>query len=441
MLIDTLATTDALAAVFSDRAVVRAMLDFEVALASAEARLGVIPQRAADVIRSAAAVDDFDAVSIGREARTSGTPSIPLVKALTGRVRLADGESARFVHWGATSQDVSDTAIVLTLRAAEPILAADHARLDRALRVLSDRHANTVMLGRTLLQPAPPITFGLKVAGWVSAIAPGWSRLREAFEASGVVQLGGAAGTLAALGERGLDVARALAEELRLAVPEGPWHTNRDRLAAVIASCGIYTATLGKIAGDIALLMQGEVGEVAEPGGGSSTMPNKRNPARCAVVRAAATRVPGLVAAFLTGMTQEHERAVGGLHAEWPTIGATVQATGAALGSLADVAAGLEVYPDRMRANLERTRGAIFAERVMMLASAGAGKEEVHALVTAALSRSRESGRTFREELTAMPEASRMLAPAQLRTIDAPDEYLGSAEAIRRRLLVASRDS
>lgn len=435
MLIDHLATTDSLSKVFSDRSMLQAMLDFEAALAAVEARLGLIPERAAAPIRGAARAEHFDAALIAREARSSGTASIPLVRALTARVSAVDQDSARFVHWGATSQDVSDTALVLVLGEAGRLFAPDQDRLENALRTLSDRHAKTAMLGRTLLQPAPPITFGLKAAGWVAALVSGRARLQEAFARCRVLQFGGASGTLAALGERGLDVARALAAELKLDLPAGPWHTNRDRLAALVGACGIYTATLGKIAGDIALLMQDEVAEAAEAGGGSSTMPHKRNPSGCAVTIANATRLPGLVAAFLTGMAQEHERAAGGWQAEWPTVAAAVQSTGAALASLAGVVAGLEIYPDRMRQNIERTRGAIFAERVIMLAVPSASKEAVHALVTAALTESRDRGRSFKEALLSNPEAKRLLPVDQLNTIDDPEQYLGSAEAIRQRLL------
>jgi 3-carboxy-cis,cis-muconate cycloisomerase len=434
-LIDCLATTDALAEVFSDRAMLQAMLDFEAALAQAEARAGEIPSRAAAAIRAAATAENFDAAALASEARRSGTVTIGLVKALAARVREADAESASFVHWGATSQDVADSALVLTLRRARPILTADHLRLEATLRALSDRHARTVMLGRTLLQPASPITFGLKAAHWVAALARGWARVDAAFDAALVLQFGGAAGTLAALGNRGLEVSQRLSEELDLANPGDSWHTDRDRLAALVSSCGIYTATLGKIATDIALLMQHEVGEVSEPGGESSAMPHKRNPAGCAVTIAAATRMPGLVAAFLTGMIQEHERAVGGWQAEWATIAAAVQSTGAAVAALADATGGLTIYPDRMRGNLEKTGGVIFAERAIMLSAAKAGKQAAQALVNAALARSRETGERFRDSLAALPEASRMLSPEQLRTIDAPEEYLGAAEAIRRRLL------
>jgi len=435
MLIDYLATTDALSEVFSDRAVLQAMLDFEAALASAEARLGIIPQPAADAIRAAAKAEQFDAEAIARDGRSQATASIPLVKALTVLVTEKDPDSARFVHWGATSQDVADTAIVLLLKRAEPILTRDHERLERTVRTLSDRHASTVMLGRTLLQPAPPITFGLKAAGWAAALAAGWRRVQQSFAESRVLQFGGASGTLAALGDRGLDVVQMLAAELDLGTPPAPWHTNRDRLSALVAACGIYTGTLGKIAGDIALLMQDEVGEAAEPGGGSSTLPHKRNPAGCAVAIAAAARLPGLVAAFLTGMAQEHERGAGGWQAEWSTLAAAVQSTGAALASLADAVGGLDVYPERMRQNIERTNGTIFAERVIALAAPKAGKDAAHTLVAAALSRSRESGQSFREALTSIPGARGLLSAEELNTIDLPEQYLGSAEVLRQRLL------
>jgi 3-carboxy-cis,cis-muconate cycloisomerase len=436
MAIDAM-SSDALSEIFSDRSLLQAMLDVESALAKVEADLGIIPRRAADAIQRAACADPFDAAAIAKEARQSGTATIPLVKALTARVETVDAESARFVHWGATSQDVSDSALAIVLSRAKPPIAADHERLVKTLRELSDRHAGAAMLARTLLQPAPPITFGLKVAGWVAALERGWARADAAFDAARLVQCGGASGTLAAFGGEGIRVAHALADQLDLIAPDAPWHAHRDRIAAVVASLGIYTATLGKIARDMALLMQAEVGEVLEPGGGSSSMPQKRNPAACAVVLAAATRMPSLVAAFLSGMLQEHERAVGGWHAEWPTIAAAVQTAGAAVQSLANAAGGLIVDTDRMRSNIESTKGAVFAERamIMLLASGAIGKDAAHALVTDALARSRTTGEGFREALSAIPDAARILSPDDLRTIDAPEAYLGSAEALRRRLL------
>ena len=263
-----------------------------------------------------------------------------------------DSGSASFVHWGVTSQDISDTALVMLLKRTVPLIGGTQTRLAHALRAMSDEHAGTVMAGRTLLQPAAPITFGLKAATWYAGIHRSWRQLQDAIEAAAVVQCGGPAGTLAGLGDKGVAVRRALADAL--ALHDGPpWHTERGRLAGVACGCGILTGALGKMARDVSLLMQYEVGEASEPGGGSSSMPHKRNPAGCARSLAAAARTPGLVAAYLTGMVQEHERAVGGWQAEWPTLAALMQATGAASEAMADVAEGLTVDRERMRRNME----------------------------------------------------------------------------------------
>jgi len=438
-LIDSVATTRAMAEIFSDESLLRAMLDFETALAQAEAQVGVIPQSAADAIRNAASVEAFDVVKLAQASLRAGTLSIPLVKALTARVQEVDKESARFVHWGATSQDVADTAIVLLLRRASAILAADHARLETALLRLSNQHAGTVMLGRTLLQPAPPITFGLKVAGWFGALRRGWTRLESAFQDVTIVEFGGASGTLAALGEQGLAVSSALAHGLNLRDPEAPWHAHRDRLAAVICACGIYTGSLAKMAHDIALLMQAEVREVAEPAtegrGGSSTMPHKRNPTGCSLALAAAHRVPGMVANFLFGMTQEHERGAGGWQAEWTTIARVMEDTALALASMAEVAEGLTVDAARMRANIDATRGVIFAERAMILLGATLGRDGAHKLLDQATGRTLESGRSLADVLADFPEAARVLSKEQIENLNVPEAYLGSAEAFRRQLL------
>ncbi len=439
-LIDCLAATEALADVFSDASVLQAMLDFEAALARVEAQAGIIPAAAAEAITKAARAEHFDGEAIARAALQSGTPLIPLVDRLTARVRDIDAPSAAFVHWGATSQDVTDSAMVLLLKRASLILAADHERLARALGRLSDDHASTVMLGRTLLQPATPITFGLKTAGWLAAVHRSWSHLLRAFEDASVIQFGGAAGTLAALGQRGPEIGRALARELGLGAV-APWHSHRDRLAGVVVACGIYTATLAKVARDVALLMQAEIAEVSERGGGSSTMPHKRNPSGCAVTLAAGVRVPGIVAAFLAGMIQEHERSVGGLHAEWPGIADAMQSTGAALGSLADVIQTLEVSPERMRANVDATRGTILAERVAMLLRPSLGREAANRLVEEAVKRSRSEGTTFAEVVKQVPDIAKVLAPAQLEQLMRPEEYLGAAEMIRKDLLATSRTS
>jgi 3-carboxy-cis,cis-muconate cycloisomerase len=418
-LVESLAATERLSAVFSDASVLQAMLDFEAALARAEAHCGVIPASAAASIADVARAEGFDFAELARLSQRAGTPAIPMVKMLTARVHAASPESVGFVHWGATSQDVSDTSLLLLLRKVKGILAADHESVLAALRALSDRHAATVMLGRTLLQPAAPVTFGLKAAGWCAAVRRGWDRVSSRFDEALCLQFGGASGTLAALENRGLAVSEALASELALRLPDGPWHGYRDRLAALMAALSIYTATLGKIALDVALLMQFEVGEAAEPGGdgrgGSSSMPHKRNPTACTLVLASAKRVPGLLADFVAAMLQEHERAAGGWQAEWPIVYGIVQSAGVALENMVELAGGLTVDVDRMRANIERTRGAVFAERAVLILAPDLGREAARRKVEAAL---QDTG-----------------MPPDLPGLRTPEEYLGSAEEFRRRLL------
>jgi 3-carboxy-cis,cis-muconate cycloisomerase len=433
-LVDCLATTDALAEVFSDDRVLGAMLDFEAALARASAQAGVVPAASAAVITDVAARGGFNASDIAAGARSGATPAIPFVKALRARVREMDPASAGYVHAGATSQDVTDTALVLVLRRAQRIIAADHERLEAALRALSEGHAGTVMLGRTLLQPATPTTFGLKVAAWTAPIVRSWRRLERAWTRAMVLQLGGAAGTLAALGDSAPQIAESAARDLGLR-PAPPWHTDRDRLGALIAACGLYVTALGKAARDVALLMQAEVQEAAEPGGGSSSMPQKRNPSGCALVLAATARTPGLVASYLTAMTQEQERGLGGIQAEWPIVSATVQSTGAAVAALASVIEGLAVDPARMRANLDATRGTIFAERAVLLLAPSLGRDRAEQLVAEAITASRRSDVPFVVALKSAAGAENAVPSGVLDGIDEPARYLGSAERFRTELL------
>ena len=418
-LIDSLAATESLSEIFGDEAVLQTMLSFEGALARAEAQVGLIPADAARVITQAAMAQGFDIPRLVRESLRAGTPAIPMVRMLTEAVRTQNAEAAGFVHWGATSQDVVDTCMVLLLGQCRKVLERDHQRILQALRRISNEHSNTVMLGRTLLQPAPPITFGLKAAGWLAAVRRGWQRVESRFDESAYLQFGGASGTLAALGDQGLAVSDVLATELNLKSPDGPWHGHRDRLAALMAALSIYTASLGKMALDIALLMQYEVGEVAEPGGngrgGSSTMPHKRNPTACMLTIAAAKRTPGLMSNFLTGMLQEHERAVGGWQSEWTAVQGIVQAAGVATESMAEVTDGLIVDATRMRSNIEATQGAVFAEKAMMLRASEIGRDAAHKEVEDAV---RITG-----------------SPPDIPGLREPADYLGSAEIFQLRLL------
>jgi 3-carboxy-cis,cis-muconate cycloisomerase len=420
-LIDYFAASSALSDVFSDTAVISAMLRFETALARAQARLGMIPESAAAAIGRAGRLE---VPSLAEQARESASLAIPFVRALTERVGGIDPEAAGFVHWGATSQDLLDTALVLLLRRAREILAPDHNRLQRKLRYLSSQHGNTVMLARTLLQPAAPTTFGYKAAGWFGAIQRSWRGWSQAFDDALQLQFGGAAGTLASYGARGPELAAALAAELDLPEPPAPWHSHRDGLAALVAHAGIYTGCLAKAARDIALLTQPEIAEVSERGGGSSAMPHKRNPAGAVVVLAAAAPIPGMVAAFLSAMPQEHERAAGGWQAEWPMVAGVVQASGSALAALAETVDCLAVDAGRMRANIEATHGAVFAEKAAMLLAPRMGRAAAQAAVAAALEK-----QPLREGL------AELLSAEQLRSIDLPEDYLGAAETLRRRLL------
>jgi 3-carboxy-cis,cis-muconate cycloisomerase len=438
-LIESLATTPALAVLFSDESVLRAMLDFETALARAESRCGVIPTEAADAITAAATSGNFDIAILADAAFRAGTPAIPLVNMLTDHVRKTNPKAARFVHWGATSQDVADTAMSLLLKRAEPILTNDLSRVEKALANLSENHKSSVMLGRTLLQPAPPVTFGLKAAGWLSSVRRGRKRVQNGFRLAAVLQFGGASGTLASLGDCGTAVMEALNRELGFpSTPTAPWHTQRDQLATLICACGVLTGSLGKMARDISLLMQHEVREASEPGGdgrgGSSTMPNKRNPTACALTLAAAHRVPGLVASYLSSMLQEHERGVGGWQAEWPIVAAVVQSTGVAISSMAEVAEGLSIDTQKMRVNLENTRGAIFAERAMMLLGAKLGRDVAHKVLDAAVTKSARECRSLSAVLAETPEVTAHLGPDDLGQLEAPEQYLGSAEAFRKAL-------
>ena len=444
-LIDSLSTTEPLADLFSDESILQSMLQFEVALARTEGRFGVIPRSAVTAIAAAARSAELNAGTIASEARLSGTFAIPFLRAFKKSIRAEDPDAAGFVHWGATSQDLCDTALVLLLRKARTIFEVDLLRLEKALLKLSQEHRRTTMLSRTLLQPAPPVTFGLKAAGWLGAVRRGRQRLNAAFSEALVLQFGGASGTLAALGKDGLKIATNLASELKLPQPEAPWHTHRDRLAALICDCGVLTGSLGKMACDILLLAQNEVGEVNEPRGdergGSSTMPHKHNPVGSVLTLAAAQCVSGLVSVFLSAMVQEHERAAGGWQAEWPIIAAVIQNTGVTIASMADVAQGLTINVERMKANVAATRGLIFAERASMLLGKEIGRDRAHHLLQDATTRAAASNRSLSEVLAEIPEVSERLRAADLRDLENPEHYMGVAEEFRKRLTASHRPS
>lgn len=442
-LLDPLFGSAAMGEVFSDAARLQHMLDFEAALARAEARCGVIPAAAAQAIASKCKTDLIDADALATATALSVNPAIPLVKQLTALVAKDDPEAARFVHWGATSQDANDTGLILQIRQGLDILEADLAALCRGLAQLAQKHRSTPMAGRTLMQHALPTTFGVKVAGWLDAMNRHRERCAETRARVLVLQFGGAVGTLAALQEKGLQVAEALASELHLGYPAIPWHTQRDRVAEVATTLGLCTGTLGKIARDISLHMQTEIAEVFEPAGegrgGSSTMPHKRNPVSAAVVLSASTRVPGLVSTMLSAMVQEDERGLGDWHAEWETLPEIFRLSAGALHQLATIVPHLDVDVARMRRNLDATQGLILAEGVTMALGIHIGKSAAHTLVGAASQQARESGKHLREVLAQNPVVIERLTARDLDRLFAPENYLGAAEEFVDRVLDASR--
>jgi 3-carboxy-cis,cis-muconate cycloisomerase len=440
-LLSPLFASDAMAAVFSDRARLQGMLDFEAALARVEASVGLFPAATATAIARACKADLLDIAALARDTAQAGNPAIPMVKQLTALVAKHDPAAARFVHWGATSQDAMDTGLVLQIRAGLATVEPDLQRLTAALAMHAEAHAKTVMIGRTLLQQAVPVTFGLKAAGWLAAVERARARLAEAGRAAQALQFGGAAGTLAALGDRGLDVAAALAKALGLDLPDLPWHGHRDRLVDVAAALGLLVGVLGKMARDLSLLMQTEVAEAFEPAGqgrgGSSTMPHKRNPIACAVALAAAARVPNLVATLLAAMPQEQERGLGGWHAEWETLPEIFLLAAGALHHMADAIAGLAIDATRMRANIDATRGLVMAEAVTMALAERIGKHEAHDLVESACRRALAEGAHLRDVLARDPTVMAQLTPAALDRLFAPESYLGMAERFVQRVLAA----
>jgi len=385
LVFESFLSTPEMLGAFSETDVVQAMLDFEAALVRAQAEEGLVPQKAAAAIGGVCKAELFDAPAIVAASGRAGSLAIPLVKKLTETVALFDAESAGYVHWGSTSQDVVDTALVIVTRRALALVDRDLGVLIAALLDLSRRHGDMPVLGRTLLQPAQVVSFGFKLVGWIAPLVRAQQRLRDAGAAALQLQLGGAVGTLAVMGDHAAAVSRRVADTLQLRLPPGAWHTQRDTLVSLACEVGVLTGTLGKIAKDISLMAQGEVGELAEPSGGgrggSSTMPHKRNPVASMLALAGALRVPHRVAALLSAMVQEHERGLGNWQAELAeTAGLWIAAHGP-LKALADVAGSLQVEPARMRANIDALQGLVFAEAVAMRFAERIGKARGHTML------------------------------------------------------------
>jgi 3-carboxy-cis,cis-muconate cycloisomerase len=424
-----------------DATALQHMLDFEAALARAEAATGVIPKAAAEPIATACKASSFDLAALAEAAPRSGNLAIPLVRALTAEVAGSDPEAARYVHWGATSQDVIDTAAMLTLRAGIDALAADLDRATRAFAALAQKHRNTAVVARTWLQHALPMPFGLKLAEYAAALHRSRLRLARLSKDALALQFGGAAGTLAALGDKGLAVAERLAKELKLPLPEAPWHSHRDRIAEAASVLAIVSGTCGKIARDVSLMMQTDVSEAFEPSGegrgGSSTMPHKRNPVAAASALAAATMAPNLAATIFAAQVQEHERSAGAWHAEWPTLPTLLLVTSGALAAIVEIAEGMEVDVARMRANLDATDGLIMAEAIAFALAEKIGKSEAHRLVEAASKQAVAERKHLRDVLVRNGEVTARLSADRIAKLMEPLTYQGASQALIDRLLAS----
>ncbi|RMV18760.1 3-carboxy-cis,cis-muconate cycloisomerase [Pseudomonas savastanoi] len=417
--------------IFSDEGRVQGMLDFEAALARAQARVGLIPPEVvADIELSCdARLFDFDALAIA--IGSAGNSAIPLVKALGKQIAASSAEAERYVHMGATSQDVMDSGLILQLRRAIVLLERDLTLLADAMAEQAQRHAGTPLAGRTWLQQATPVTLGMKIAGWLGAVTRHRQRLNEIKPRLLCLQFGGASGSLAALGDQAFSVAEALAGELQLALPEQPWHTQRDRLVEFAGLLGLIAGSLGKLGRDVSLLMQTEVGEVFEPSapgkGGSSTMPHKRNPVGAAVMISTATRAPGLVATMLAAMPQEHERSLGLWHAEWETLPELCCLVSGSLQQALQVLPGLQVDAERMASNLQSTKGLVLAEAVSISLAQRIGRDAAHHLVEQCCRRAVEQGAHLRQVLGETPQVSEQFSSDELDRLLDPAHYLGQA--------------
>lgn len=433
--------TPAMRGVFADRSLIQRYIEVEVALARAEARCGVIPTEAAEVITRESRLDRVDFDHMRHETDIVGYPILPLVHQL---VEMC-GEAGRYVHWGATTQDIMDTANVLQLRDALGLVEADIRELRRILADLAQKHRDTPMAGRTHLQQALPVTFGYKVAIWLAMFDRHQERLAELRKRVLVVSFAGAAGTLASLGEKGFEVQRALAEELQLAVPATTWHVARDGFAESVNLLALVTGSLGKIALDIMIMASTEFGEVYEPfvkgRGASSTMPQKRNPISSELMLAAAKAVRQHAGLMLDAMVQDFERATGPWHAEWIALPESFILTAGALHQAKFALGGLIVDSNKMRHNLGLSRGLIVAEAVMMGLAPATGRQQAHDIVYDACRTVNEHGGTLAEALVALPAVTAHFDRAAIDRLTDPANYLGLAPQMVDRALALSAAS
>ena len=430
--------TPAMRAVFDERELIRKYVQVEVALAAAEARCGIIPSQAAGDIAARCTAEALDLDLLRRETEVVGYPILPLVHQLARQA----GDAGGYVHWGATTQDIMDTAVALQLRDAFDLVRADIAALRHILAGLARRHRDTPMAGRTHLQQALPVTFGYKAAIWLDMFDRHAERLAQARPRVLVGQFAGAAGTLASLGDRGLEVQQALMEELGLGVPASTWHVARDGFAEAVNLMAVITGSLGKIATDVMIMASSEFGELYEPfvkgRGASSTMPQKRNPISSELMLACAKGVRQQAGLMLDAMVQDLERATGPWHAEWIAIPEAFILAAGALNQAKLMLGGLVVDEQAMARNLGLTRGLIVAEAVMMGLAPHIGRQAAHDLVYDACRIVNEKGGRLADVLNAMPEVSGRLDPALVERLTDPANYLGMAPQMVDRVLARS---
>ncbi|MGI4943851.1 MAG: class-II fumarase/aspartase family protein, partial [Janthinobacterium lividum] len=424
---------------WSDHTLLVRYVEVEVALARAEAKCGVIPAEAAEAIAAHADAGSLDLEMLRRETDNVGYPILPLVHQLVHQC----GEAGRYVHWGATTQDIMDTADVLRVRAGLEIVEADVASLRGILAGLARRYRDTAMAGRTHMQQALPVTFGYKVAIWLSMFDRHAERLQQLRPRVLVGEFAGAAGTLASLGDKGLEVQAALCAELSLGAPAATWHVARDGFAEVVNTLALITASLGKIAYDIMLLSSTEFGEVYEPfvpgRGASSTMPQKRNAISSELMLAAAKAVRQKAGLMLDAAVQDLERATGPWHAEWMAIPDSFVLTAGALHQAKFVLGGLIVDEKRMQQNLGMSRGLIVGEAVMMGLAPHLGRQQAHDIVYAACRTVNEKGGTLAEALMQDPAVTKHLDVSAIERLTDPTNYLGQAPEMVDRVLEASK--
>jgi 3-carboxy-cis,cis-muconate cycloisomerase len=433
--------SEAMRVLFSDRQRLQNMLDVEAALARAQARLGIIPPEAAQAIGAAAAIDRMPLAEIAASTLVVGYPIVALVKALGA---AAGEDAARYVHWGATTQDIVDTALVLQIRDGLDLVERDIVVIGRALAEMAVRHRGDVMAGRSHLQHALPITFGYKCAVWLAPLLDAIERLRQLRPRVLRVQFGGAVGTLAALGTDGRAVTVGLAQELGLSVADAPWHVDRAGLVETASFLGLVCGSLGKFAADIILLMQTEIGEVSEPyqagRGGSSTMPQKRNPIASEYIIAATRGVHALLPLLFAAMAQDHERATGPWQSEQLALPQIFVLTSGALAHSKTLAEGITVDVERMRRNLDSTGGLILAEAVMMALAEKIGRGAAHHAVEHACGRAIAGRRGLGEVLAEDAVIAAYLDPPTLTRLADPVNYVGEADAVVERVVGRARE-